>query len=85
MTYGEVAAAAGFPGAARMTVWALRSADGLPWHRVIAAGGRIALSGEAGMDQRLRLEIEGVVFRGDRVRLDRYGRRGARRPRPGGR
>jgi methylated-DNA-protein-cysteine methyltransferase-like protein len=81
MTYGEVAAAAGYPGAPRMTVWALYSADGLPWHRVIAAGGRIALTGEAGADQRLRLEVEGIEFRGNRVRMDRPAPRGApRRP-----
>jgi methylated-DNA-protein-cysteine methyltransferase related protein len=72
ITYGQVAAAGGLPGAARVTVWALRSADDLPWHRVVAAGGRIALSGDEGREQRLRLEIEGVTFRGDRVRMDRH-------------
>src|SRR5258708_24456680 len=46
-TYGAIAKAAGFPGAARQVVWALRSARGLPWHRVVAAGGRIALPGES--------------------------------------
>lgn len=69
VTYGQVAAAGGFPGAARLTVWALRAGGGLPWHRVVGAGGRIALSGEAGLEQRLRLEIEGVTFAGDRVRM----------------
>jgi alkylated DNA nucleotide flippase Atl1 len=70
MTYGQVAAAAGFPGAARLTVWALHRAERLPWHRVVAAGGRIALPGLEGQEQRLRLEIEGVRFRGRRVRMD---------------
>jgi len=69
-TYGQVAARAGFPGAARATVWALQHGDGLPWHRVVAAGGRIALSGEEGREQRLRLALEGVTFRGSRVRID---------------
>ncbi|HUS19366.1 MAG TPA: MGMT family protein [Terriglobales bacterium] len=63
-TYGAVAKAAGFPGAARQVVWALRAGRGLPWHRVVAAGGRIALPGDSGMEQRLRLQQEGVAFRG---------------------
>jgi methylated-DNA-protein-cysteine methyltransferase-like protein len=67
-TYGAVARAAGFPDAARQAAWALRDSDGkLPWHRVLAAGGRIALRGSAGLDQRVRLESEGVQFRGGRV------------------
>jgi methylated-DNA-protein-cysteine methyltransferase related protein len=70
ITYGQVAAAGGFPGAARLTVWALQRGEGLPWHRVVGAGGRIALPGEEGREQRLRLEIEGVKFRGGRVRMD---------------
>lgn len=73
ITYGQVAEAAGFPGAARQTVWALRGSKGLPWHRVVAAGGRIALPGEQGLEQRLRLETEGVTFRGGRVRMDLHG------------
>ena len=68
-TYGAIAKAAGFPGAARQVVWALRQSHGLPWHRVVAAGGRIALPGEAGMEQRFRLEAEGVRFSGRRVRM----------------
>jgi methylated-DNA-protein-cysteine methyltransferase related protein len=68
-TYGAVARAAGFPGAARQVVWALRGTSGLPWQRVVAAGGRIALPGEAGFDQRMRLETEGVLFSGSRVRM----------------
>lgn len=69
-TYGSVARAAGFPGAARQVVWALRRAQALPWHRVLAAGGRIALPGEAGFEQRLRLESEGVTFNGSRVDMN---------------
>ncbi|MGP8077232.1 MAG: MGMT family protein [Thermoplasmata archaeon] len=70
VTYGQVAAAGGLPGAARVTVWALSSAIGLPWHRVVGAGGRIALPGEEGQEQRLLLKMEGVAFRGNRVRMD---------------
>lgn len=71
-TYGSVARAAGFPGAARQVVWALRASSGLPWHRVLAAGGRIALPGEAGFEQRMRLESEGVTFSGARVRMQEH-------------
>src|SRR5947209_19348484 len=56
-TYGGVAKAAGYPGAARQVVWALRAAArGLPWHRVLGAKGRILLRGESGFEQRLRSE-----------------------------
>jgi len=72
ITYGQVAAAGGHPGAARLTVWALHSADDLPWHRVVAAGGRIALPDDEGREQRLRLEIEGVTFQAGRVQMDRH-------------
>ena len=73
ITYGEVARAAGFDRAGRLTVWALHGAERLPWHRVVAAGGRIALSGAAGREQRARLKAEGITFRGGRVRMDRHG------------
>jgi methylated-DNA-protein-cysteine methyltransferase-like protein len=73
MTYGEVAAAAGHRGSARQVVWALHGCGpDVPWHRVIGAGGRILLPGEAALEQRLRLEAEGVVFTGGgRVKLEK--------------
>lgn len=73
ITYGQVAEAAGLPGAARLSVRALYGETRLPWHRVVAAGGRIALTGEDGREQRLRLVMEGVTFRGARVRMDLHG------------
>lgn len=68
-TYGEVARVAGFPGAARQVVWALQGAAGLglPWHRVVGAGGKIRLPDHSGMEQRMRLEMEGVKFNGPRI------------------
>ena len=72
-TYGEAARAAGIPRGARLTVRALYGGGALPWHRIVAAGGRIALTGEDGREQRLRLRIEGVTFRGERVRMDLHG------------
>ena len=72
MTYGEVATAAGYHGSARQVVWALHNCGpDIPWHRVIGAGGRILLPGEAALEQRLRLEAEGVVFTGGRVKLEK--------------
>lgn len=66
-TYGAIAKAAGFPGAARQVVRALHSSVGLPWHRVLGAGGEIKLRGDHAIEQRLRLEAEGVRFRGRKV------------------
>jgi methylated-DNA-protein-cysteine methyltransferase-like protein len=66
-TYGDVASAAGFPGSARQVAWALHQSSGLPWHRVVGSGGKILLAGEAGFEQRMRLEGEGVRFHGLRI------------------
>jgi methylated-DNA-protein-cysteine methyltransferase-like protein len=72
-TYGEVAAASGFPGAARQVVWALRAGKNVPWHRVLGAKGIIRLTGEPGFEQKLRLQSEKVVVSGNRVDLRQYG------------
>src|ERR1700712_5712225 len=73
-TYGGVAAASGYPGAARQVVWALRSGGkAVPWHRVLCAKGRILLTGENAFEQKLRLRSEGVAISGDRVDLERFG------------
>jgi methylated-DNA-protein-cysteine methyltransferase-like protein len=71
-TYGAVAAAAGYPRGARLTVRAVNQAHGLPWHRVVAAGGRIATPGEHALDQRFRLEMESVKFSGRKVRMAEF-------------
>lgn len=66
--YSAVAAAAGYPLHHRLVVQLLRQrGDRLPWHRVLGAGGEIRLRGEAALEQRMRLEAEGVQFRGRRV------------------
>lgn len=41
MSYGDVAAEAGYPGAARAVGGVLRRIDGLPWWRVVNAAGRL--------------------------------------------
>jgi methylated-DNA-protein-cysteine methyltransferase-like protein len=68
-TYGGVAKMAGYPGAARMVARVLRRGFGLPWQRVLGAGGAIKLTGDSAIEQRLRLEAEGVRFRGRTVDL----------------
>lgn len=73
-SYGVIAAAAGLPGRARLVGRALRLAPeelGLPWHRVVGAGGRLCLPAGSADDaeQRRRLEAEGVSLRGRRVDL----------------
>jgi methylated-DNA-protein-cysteine methyltransferase-like protein len=72
-TYGQIASLAGYPGAARQVAWALHNSSGLPWHRVLGSGGKILLSGHSGMEQRLRLQMEGVILHGMRVDLKLYG------------
>ena len=74
-TYGQVAAQAGNRRAARQVAWALRAyaAGGLPWHRVVGAGGVIRLPGDGLERQRALLLAEGVAVDADgRLDLDRY-------------
>jgi|SRR5579862_8426891 len=71
-TYGSVARAAGNRGAARQVVAVLRKSFGLPWQRILGAGGQIKLRGDSGIEQRLQLEAEGVTFRGRRVDMKRH-------------
>jgi len=66
VTYGEVAAEAGFPGAARAVGNLLsRFPAGLPWWRVVRADGRLA-AGDP-VDQARRLTAEAVDVRDGRV------------------
>ncbi len=72
-TYGQVAAAAGYPLYHRAAARLLRSSHGtLPWQRVVGAGGEIKTRFELALEQRLRLELEGVTFRGNRVALEKH-------------
>jgi methylated-DNA-protein-cysteine methyltransferase related protein len=78
-TYGQVASLAGLPGRARLVGYALSALAGrssIPWQRVVNAQGGISprsCGSEAGMEQRLRLEHEGVVFdAGGRIPLERF-------------
>lgn len=66
VSYGEVAEQAGFPGAARAVGNLLRTSEGLPWWRVVTAGGRLVPGHEVKQTRLLR--AEGVVVREGRVR-----------------
>lgn len=65
-SYGQVAALAGLPRGARQVARALGRAPaelGLPWHRVVAVNGRIAIpASSAGHRTQIeRLRAEGIV------------------------
>jgi methylated-DNA-protein-cysteine methyltransferase-like protein len=65
-TYGEVAAVAGHPGAARAVGHLLaHSAGGWPWWRVVTATGRLVPGAEAEHARRLR--AEGVAVQNGHV------------------
>lgn len=71
-TYGAVARAAGLPGRARLTGYALKVAPGklhLPWHRVVGAGGLIVFpsASREHKEQAKRLRAEGVPVTAGRV------------------
>jgi methylated-DNA-protein-cysteine methyltransferase-like protein len=73
-TYGEVAEAAGYPRYHRQVAQVLRKyGRGLPWQRVLGSGGQLKTSREDALDQRMRLEMEGVRFRGARVDMKLHG------------
>jgi O-6-methylguanine DNA methyltransferase len=85
-TYGDVAALAGRPRAARAVGNIMRgcSRRDVPCHRVIAAGGRLGGYGGSEIMKRSLLVAEGVVVSGARVReldLVRWTGRGGRRSR----
>ncbi len=66
VTYGEVAAEVGKPGAARAVGSTLRRyGSEVPWWRVVAANGRLVPGSEH--RQRERLRAEGVAMRNGRV------------------
>ena len=76
-TYGQIAALAGNPRAARQVVRILHSSsekDKLPWHRIVNRQGRIALKLGYGYEiQRELLRREGIRFdKDDTIDFDRY-------------
>ncbi len=72
LTYGQIATLLGAPYMARQVGWAMHGCPpGLPWQRVVGAGGRILINslsiGEGPLLQRKLLELEGVRFIGNRI------------------
>ncbi|MGR9048320.1 MGMT family protein [Halobacillus faecis] len=73
MSYGQIAACAGNPRAARQVARALHSMSEkheLPWHRVVNAKGEIAVKDPS--RQRQLLEKEGVVVIHDKISMREY-------------
>jgi methylated-DNA-protein-cysteine methyltransferase-like protein len=82
LTYGEVARLAGMSRAARRVSQAMRRAPRgmeLPWHRVVNSQGKISIPADSPgfLEQKERLEREGVVFIKGKIDLDRFGYAGA--------
>lgn len=69
-TYGDIARLAGYPGAARAVGNVMRTSkqQDVPYHRVIAAGGRLGGYGGREALKRALLLAEGVTVVGMRVR-----------------
>ncbi|MFI8480029.1 MGMT family protein [Pseudomonas sp. NPDC078700] len=78
VSYGQLAELAGLGRAARWvgrTLSQLPDGSTLPWHRVVAAGGRLSLSAgsHSGAEQRARLRAEGLTIRGEKVDIRQHG------------
>src|SRR5262245_29511689 len=77
LTYGQIARLLGSPYMARQVGWAMHGCPkGLPWQRVVGAGGRILVNslsiGEGALLQRQLLELEGVGFAGQRIDMAKH-------------
>jgi len=67
VTYGQLASMLHLPGGARTAGYAIAgcpSGQGIPWHRVVGAGGEILPREPYGSKQRRLLESEGTQFAG---------------------
>jgi methylated-DNA-protein-cysteine methyltransferase-like protein len=76
-TYGQIAASAGNPRAARQVAWILHSSSkkyNLPWHRVINSKGYISLPRFGGYELQKQLLLnEGIEFKeNDLIDLQKY-------------
>ena len=75
-TYGEIAKAVKLRGGARVAGYAMAacpSGRGIPWHRVLGAGGKLLIREPYASLQRRLLESEGVEIPGARVNYKKYG------------
>ena len=63
LSYGDIGRIVGT--SARQVAAAMRNCpSGLPWHRVVGAGGKIRTLGETAIVQKELLSTEGIRFRG---------------------
>jgi len=85
-TYGAIAKAVRLPGGARAAGYAMAacpSGRGIPWHRVVGAGGRLLIREPYASLQRKLLASEGVAIDGRRIDMKRYSCTAAKqKPRP---
>jgi methylated-DNA-protein-cysteine methyltransferase related protein len=75
LTYGDVARILRLPGGARTAGRAMAgtpSGKGIPWHRVVGAGGKLLIREPYASLQRRLLESEEVTLRESRVDLKRH-------------
>src|SRR5881397_2945061 len=71
LSYGEVGRIVGT--GPRQVAAAMRACPaGLPWHRVVGAGGEIRTPDEYAWIQRERLMVEGIRFRGSSFSYETY-------------
>jgi len=81
VTYGQVARALRLPGGGRTAGRAMAACTpGVPWHRVIGAGGHLRTPEPYCSYQRQLLTREGVEFIGSRVNIARHQWRPGRIP-----
>jgi methylated-DNA-protein-cysteine methyltransferase related protein len=66
-SYGQVAQMAGFARGARLTVRALRGAEGLAWWRVVRSDGGLAVAGQGD-----KLRAEGIECSDVKIDMARY-------------
>ncbi|MGA8142364.1 MAG: MGMT family protein [Candidatus Acidiferrales bacterium] len=74
-TYGALAKAIRLRGGARAAGYAMAAcprSKGIPWHRVIGAGGKLLIREPHSSLQRRLLETEGVAIDGKRVNMKKY-------------
>lgn len=90
VTYGQLARLLKVRGGARTIGFAMAgcpSGQGIPWHRVVGAGGRLLPREPYASKQRMLLETEGTKFTGMRVDMAVHqwlpGRSGKARTNPG--
>jgi methylated-DNA-protein-cysteine methyltransferase-like protein len=75
-TYGEIAKALRLRGGARAAGHAMAACPngrGIPWHRVVGAGGRLLIREPHASLQRKLISSERVVIEGKNIDMKRYG------------